>query len=1017
MDFNSLTVVQLREKLSEFGLSKVGNKADLVARLEEQRAQMGMGIAATGSSSQTSTNSEDLIMNMKSINLAVNSSNPWEKMTVPQLKEEVAKYGIKVTGSRLKADYLIALQSYFKTDLNDRPDFHHVRHRNLRVLMIAEKPSMGREIAKVLANRRYIREYKTSDGKLSVSEFQGSLFGYSADFRVSSTFGHIFSESFHKDVPRNADEELFDAKIVKVPCDDSHDLPKALAEIADGVDAIVLWLDCDLEGEAICYEVLDCVRDVINRPPSGNVMDVVFRARFSAADEATDAMERLQKPDFRQCLAARAKHDLDLRIGVAMSKYQTYTLRRYLRGLDIPHISYGPCQIPCLTFCVDAQEAVEKHLRSYNYHIVVKLELDGTVVDAKSNLFKDKAEAEECLRRIQRAQQAQVVNVERKSHVKRAPPALNTVALLKLCSTQLGIGPKDAMQVAERLYTSGLISYPRTETTRYPAHLRLRERHRGIRENIPSIGDDVEYMDWEAAEKAPRDGVDAGDHPPIMPTGKSGHLRLNPKETRVYEMICRHFLASLMPSERYHSDTVVFAADGVEVSRTVQGIDDMGFASVISWQRANIDPGKRLDFTPMKGQSVRILNVKMTETPAPSPMLLNEAQLMDLMEKHRIGTDASIPGHVDNIIKRKYVIVHPETRRITPTTLGRTLINVYRKCVPQLAEPQLRAQMEVQLMKIAKGEHDFEEVRVHVLNAFRVQFKLFKESFHNYCPSFEPCFEKDPNFVDFNNRGAGSGPNRNGGFDKRKYDGPSDAGFEKRRNLGPSKPEFDERKRNDLPKYEAFDSRRNDAPKNQGFEKRGNDGASNPNLEKLGSRFRGAQDDAKGFFNPPTLNRDAFKPRFNPPPPQRRRSPTPPTKKIPLPPPVVDVKPQIPSARVQPQPRPAPPPVITIPGRIPKQEVKPIPQKRPPPPPPVAAPPPSAPWHAQTPAAPAAPWHRESAAVPAGRYQLPPPPPPPSVARKRLAKKNPDPVVPCYDIADDDDDSDYNPPNRPKKKR
>uniref|UniRef100_A0A7E4ZXZ2 DNA topoisomerase n=1 Tax=Panagrellus redivivus TaxID=6233 RepID=A0A7E4ZXZ2_PANRE len=755
MDFKSLTVIQLRGKLGTLGLSEVGNKATLMARLEGHyfpKGNANVGYSAMAASSETSMN------NKKSSSLISENLKTWENMSLPKLKVEVAKYGIKVTGSRLREDYLRALQSYFETDLDKEPDFYHISHRKIKVLMIAEKPSMGREIAKVLANGRSIREYKTSDGKLSVSEFQGTFFGYPADFRVSSTFGHIFSDTFCKDVPRNADEALFDADIVKTPCDDNHDLPSALAELANGVDALVLWLDCDLEGEAICYEVLDCVRDAIKRPPSGNFMDVVFRAHFSSADEATDAMKRLQKPNFRQCLAVRAKHDLDLRIGVALSRYQTSILRRHLKGFDIPMVSYGPCQIPCLTFCVEAQEVVERHRESYYYHIMARLKVNGVVVDARSNLFKDKTEAEECLRRIQNAQKAQVVNVERKHFAQNPPPALNTVGLLKLCSTQLGIGPKDAMQVAENLYTSGLISYPRTETTRYPDQLRVRERRRGIQENMQFTVDDDVYMDWNKAETAPRDGIDVGDHPPIMPTGKPGRLQLHLKELRVYEIICRHFLASLMPSQRYHSDTVVFSLDGVKVSRTVHAIDDMGFAAMIPWGHANMDFDDRIKFTAMKGQFVQISNVWMTETAAPTPMPLNEAQLMDLMEKHRIGTDASIPGHVDNIIKRKYVVVDPESRQITPTMLGRTLINVYRKCVPQLAQPQMRAQMEMQLMTIARGERDFEVVRVEVLNAFRVQFKQFKKSFHSFTRSFEPCFEKSN---EYSTHGDGFGPNRN----------------------------------------------------------------------------------------------------------------------------------------------------------------------------------------------------------------------------------------------------------------
>lgn len=72
------------------------------------------------------------------------------------------------------------------------------------------------------------------------------------------------------------------------------------------------------------------------------------------------------------------------------------------------------------------------------------------------------------LNRIQRAQHAEVTELSVKEQQKERPKALNTVELLKQASTRLGIGPGDAMRMAEQLYTRGFISYPRTETTEYP---------------------------------------------------------------------------------------------------------------------------------------------------------------------------------------------------------------------------------------------------------------------------------------------------------------------------------------------------------------------------------------------------------------------------------------------------------------------------------------------------------------------------------------------------------------------
>jgi len=61
-----------------------------------------------------------------------------------------------------------------------------------------------------------------------------------------------------------------------------------------------------------------------------------------------------------------------------------------------------------------------------------------------------------------------MMDIKKKDGVKSRPHGLNTVEMLRIASSKLGMSPHHTMQIAERLYTQGYISYPRTETTEYP---------------------------------------------------------------------------------------------------------------------------------------------------------------------------------------------------------------------------------------------------------------------------------------------------------------------------------------------------------------------------------------------------------------------------------------------------------------------------------------------------------------------------------------------------------------------
>ena len=92
----------------------------------------------------------------------------------------------------------------------------------------------------------------------------------------------------------------------------------------------------------------------------------------------------------------------------------------------------------------------------------------------------------------------------------------------------------------------------------------------------------------------------------------------------------------------------------------------------------------------------------MSEKLTSPPDYLSESELITLMEKNGIGTDASISVHINNICERNYVKLERD-RRLVPTTLGVVLVHGYQKIDIDLCLPKMRSQVEAQLNLIALG--------------------------------------------------------------------------------------------------------------------------------------------------------------------------------------------------------------------------------------------------------------------------------------------------------------------------
>jgi DNA topoisomerase-3 len=147
------------------------------------------------------------------------------------------------------------------------------------------------------------------------------------------------------------------------------------------------------------------------------------------------------------------------------------------------------------------------------------------------------------LQEVKAQSQALVSSVTTKEKQKERPIALNTVELMRIASSGLGMGPHHAMMIAEKLYTQGYISYPRTESTQYAENFDLKEVLRQ-QQNSSDWGAECKAL-LQAGISKPRKGHDAGDHPPITPCRAAGRGELDGDSFKLYDYITRHFIATV----------------------------------------------------------------------------------------------------------------------------------------------------------------------------------------------------------------------------------------------------------------------------------------------------------------------------------------------------------------------------------------------------------------------------------------------------------------------------------------
>ncbi|XP_053988911.1 DNA topoisomerase 3-alpha isoform X1 [Hylaeus volcanicus] len=589
----------------------------------------------------------------------------------------------------------------------------------MKILNVAEKNDAAKNIASHLSRGTSKRREGLSPYN-KIYEFKSYLWNQNCDMIMTSVSGHLLNNEFvgaYRKWQACHPLSLFDAPVVKQCSEESYiKIKQTLEREVKKCGALIIWTDCDREGENIGFEIIQVCLAV--KP---NIR--VYRAKFSEITQTSvdRALQNLCEPDKAVSDAVDVRSELDLRIGAAFTRFQTMRLQKvFPTSLADMLISYGSCQFPTLGFVVERFLAIERFKPEPYWKIRVMDVRDQLSVEfrwIRGRLF-EKLPCEVLLDTCLEQPDAKVQKITSKPKSKWRPLPLDTVELEKQGSRKLHLSAKETMKIAEKLYTQGLISYPRTETNIFPKELNL----------VPLVNQQVNDPAWGnfaqqllTAGLSPRQGKKSDQaHPPIHPIKYADNLQGN--DAKVYEFVVRHFLACVSNNALGQETTVEIDIAGEKFIANGLQIIERNYLNVYIYEKWS----DKAIHVYQERQVFKPTSIDMIQEETSPPQLLTEADLISLMDKFGIGTDATHAEHIDTIKSRQYVGL-TDGKHLMPGKLGIGLVMGYDNMGFKMSKPNLRAELERDLKLICDRQKDPKEVLQTQINKYRDVFKMTLE--------------------------------------------------------------------------------------------------------------------------------------------------------------------------------------------------------------------------------------------------------------------------------------------------
>ncbi|MBX9136872.1 MULTISPECIES: DNA topoisomerase III [unclassified Clostridium] len=574
-----------------------------------------------------------------------------------------------------------------------------------KILVLAEKPSVGRDLAKVL---------KCNNNKGSYIE--------GSKYVVTWAMGHLVGLMD----PEGYDNKYKEWKMETLPMLPKHmklvvlkKTGKQFNEVKklmnrDDISEIVIATDAGREGELVARWTIEKagVKKPLKRLWISSQTDKAILDGFKNLKDGKE-YENLYR-------AAVCRAEADWLVGLNVTRALTCKYNAQL--------SAGRVQSPTLAMIVQREEEIKNFKPKTYYTINAKTKgynLSWINKDNNSRIF-DEEFANKITSKVKGAE-GEIVNIHSVNKKNFSPALYDLTELQRDANKIFGYSAKQTLNIMQRLYENHkILTYPRTDSRYITTDIvaTIPDRLKAIAIGEYRITADGLLKGKINGNKSFVDNSKVSDHHAIIPTEEKPNLsNLSSEERKIYDLVVKRFLSVLLPPFEYVQTTIEGKVENERFIAKGKVISSKGWKKLydkLDDDSSEEDIKEQVLPNVKKGDKFTVENISLNKGETKPPARFNEGTLLSAMENpHKyinVGKEAAKTlgetGGLGTVATRADIIeklfnsfvIEKKGKDIIPTSKGRQLIELVPK---ELKSPLLTAKWESQLDEIAKGKREW----------------------------------------------------------------------------------------------------------------------------------------------------------------------------------------------------------------------------------------------------------------------------------------------------------------------